>query len=306
MKIALMIDDFEKHLKTKGFSERTIRTYVGYVQFFDRFLEQKNVREIVDISRDLVSQYQLSLCTKNEYNQRLLCIKTQALRMAAVISFSKFLHKLGHLENNPSSHIDIPRLPKSLPKSILSEKEVLKILKSPKDNDPLEIRDKAILELFYSTGIRNSELRKLCIYDIDFSRGFIRISGKGGKDRIIPIGDVAAWHIEEYLKRSRPQLLRKHTDTLFISKNGRVLTDDFPSWIVQKYASRIGLTKPINAHTFRHTFATHMIKKGANLRIVQEMLGHSSLETTQIYTKVEIGDLKKVHSETHPREVDLI
>ncbi|MFA6637079.1 MAG: site-specific tyrosine recombinase/integron integrase [Candidatus Omnitrophota bacterium] len=306
MKIIAMIEDFEKHLKTKGFAERTIRTYIGYVGIFADFLSKNEVYDIEDINRDKVSRYQTSLCTKNEFNQRKLSMKTQALRMVAVISFSKFLHRAGYLENNPASHIEIPRTPKSLPKNILSEKEVLQILKSPKDNDPLEIRDRAILELFYSTGIRNTELRKLCIYDIDFSRGFIRVTGKGNKDRIIPMGDVASWYIEEYMKRSRPKLVKGTSDVLFVSRNGKELTDDMPSWMVRKYAARIGITKQINAHTFRHTFATHMIKKGANLRIVQEMLGHSSLETTQIYTKVEIGDLKKVHASTHPREVDLV
>ncbi len=306
MKIAAMIEDFEKYLKAKGFSGRTIRTYVGYVRFLDDFLSKNDIGDIESISRDMVSKYQTSLCTKNEFNQRVLSLKTQALRMIAVMSFCKYLHKTGHLENNPSSHIEVPNLPKSLPKTVLSEKEVLKILKALDNKDPLEIRDKAILELFYSTGIRNSELRQLCIYDVDFSRGFIRIQGKGERVRIIPMGDVASWYLGEYLKRSRPVLLKKSTDILFLSKNGKQLTDDFPAWSVRKYASRVGITKEINAHTFRHTFATHMIKKGANLRIVQEMLGHRSLETTQIYTRVEIGDLKKVHSRTHPREVDLV
>jgi len=306
MKASTMIEDFEKYLKTKGFSKRTIRAYVGYVRTFDDFLDKNGFKDIENITRVLVSQYQTSLCTKNEFNQKILCLKTQALRMISVMSFCKFLHKMGHLENNPASHIEIPNLPRSLPKTVLSEKEVLKILKATDNKDPLEIRDKAILELLYSTGIRNTELRQLCIYDVDFSRGFIRIHGKGNKVRIIPMGDVASWYLGEYLKQSRPKLLKKLTDILFLSKNGKQLTDDFPAWMVRKYASRVDITKEINAHTFRHTFATHMIKKGANLRIIQEMLGHRSLETTQIYTRVEIGDLKKVHSETHPREVDLI
>jgi len=306
MKIATMSEDYRKYLKAKGFAERTIRTYTGYVRMFDEFLGKNDLKDIEDITRNMVSRYQTSLCTKNEFNQKALCLGTQALRMVAVMSFCKYLHRMGHLENNPASHIEVPNLPKSLPKTILSEKEVLKILKAPNNKDPLEIRDKAILELLYSTGIRNTELRQLCVYDADFSRGFIRIHGKGDKVRIIPMGDVASWYLGEYLKASRPRLLKKLTDILFLSKNGKQLTDDFPAWAVQKYASRAGIDKEINAHTFRHTFATHMIKKGANLRIVQEMLGHRSLVTTQIYTRVEIGDLKKVHSETHPREVDLV
>ena len=185
---------------------------------------------------------------------------------------------------------------------------MLSILKAVQGNDLLGLRDKAILELLYSVGLRNSELRSLTLNDIDFNNELIRILGKGNKERIIPIGKVALDHIEEYLQRSRPYLLnhKNPTDILFLSKRGKKFSIDALPDIVNRYKTKANITKHINAHTFRHSMATHLLLKGMDLRSLQEILGHNSIETTQIYTHLNTKDLKKIYDKTHPRETDLV
>jgi integrase/recombinase XerD len=300
--IGSLLKAFDEFLSVTYISERTIRTYRQYARVFKDFLAKNGIEDIRYLTSKMVFDYQVSLASKNEYNSKTLCIKTQCLRMTVVIVFLRFLHKHGYTVADLGSHIQLPRIPRSLPKTILSRREMLKILEQPKDNDIFEIRDKAILELLYSCGIRNTEMRTMTIYSTDISSGYVRVMGKGHKERVIPVGAVACKYIKLYLEKARPQLCKGDTDTLFLSKSGRMLTEDFPADIARKYCKRAGVKKDINAHCLRHTFATHMLRYGANIRVIQTMLGHESLETTQIYTHVEISDLKKVHSRTHPRE----
>lgn len=300
------IKPFVKYMKARNFSERTVKTYEGYAGFFRDFLAQQYIRDIHEVTPEMLTDYQISLCSKNELNNKLLSVKTQSLRLVAVIMFFRFLYEHKYLSEDMAVHIRLPRIPKTLPRLVLSRKEMLSVLREPNGADWLEIRDKAILELFYSSGIRNTEMRKLRVFDVDFCNGLIKVTGKGGKERIIPMGDVAAKYIQIYLSESRPHLAKKQIDILFLTKNGNMLTDDFPAEMARKYAHRAGLKKDIDAHCLRHTFATHMLKRNASLRVIQEMLGHESLQTTQIYTRVEISDLKKVHSKTHPRGKDLM
>lgn len=300
--ISELLKAFDDYLEVTYISKRTIRTYSQYARVFKSFLAKNGISDIRYVTPKMPFDYQVSLASKNEFNDKALCIKTQCLRMTVVIVFLRFLHKHGYTPTDLGNHIQLPRIPRSLPKTILSRREMLNILEQPKDNDIFEIRDKAILELLYSCGIRNTEMRTMTIYSADTSSGFVRVMGKGHKERIIPVGAVACKYIRLYMEKARPKLCKNDTDILFLSKSGRTLTEDFPADIVRKYAKRAGIKKEINAHCLRHTFATHMLKYGANIRVIQTMLGHESLETTQIYTHVEISDLKKVHSRTHPRE----
>ena len=186
----------------------------------------------------------------------------------------------------------------------MSKKEILKILNQPDPDNVLGLRDKAILELLYSTGIRNQELRNLCIYDIDIANNYLRVTrGKGKKDRVIPLGEIAATYVEEYLNHSRPKLLnKKETNILFLTKHGRAMKNNGLIETIKKYAVKAKLEKHITPHSFRHTCATHLLKNNASLRHIQELLGHASIESTQIYTRVDISDLKRAHKRYHPRE----
>jgi len=306
MKIKDVFDKFREYLKSENVSQRTIRSYLNNVDIFSRYLREKSIENLDDISRDVIDQYQIDMSTKNIYTKQYLSLKTQMCRLCALIKFFKFLYGKAIIEINPISHIKLPKVPKRQISNFLTYKEVLSILKAADTKDLLGIRDKAILELLYSVGLRNEELRNLTINDIDFNNQIIRIIGKGNKERIIPIGTVALDYIEEYLQKARPFLSKYPTDILFLSKRGNKLCEDIPPYIARKYKAKTDITKYINAHTFRHSMATHLLLRGMDIRSLQEILGHSSIETTQIYTHIDLKDLKKVYAKTHPRENDLI
>ena len=183
-------------------------------------------------------------------------------------------------------------------------REICAILNAPHGDDPLVVRDRAILEMLYSTGIRNAELRNLMLFDVDCGEGQLRIrSGKGKKERSIPLGEWAQTYLERYLKESRPSFVRDPScNLLFVSIHGKQLSASNLVWIVRKYLKKTKITKDITPHCFRHTCASHMLKGKADLRHIQELLGHASVQTTQIYTKVELSNLKEVHKKCHPRE----
>jgi len=308
MKIRDHIEDFRKYLGSKNYSPRTVETYINCVGLFDNYLIQKGIEKVENITREAIDQYQIDLTTKNRYTKAYLSVSTQMSRLVALMAFFKFLHRKNQIETNPISHIELPKVPRRPPSNYLNQKEVLEILKAADKTDLLGLRDKAILELLYSVGLRNSELRSLVITDIDFNNELIKIQGKGGKERIIPIGRLALDYIQEYLQKSRPFLANRNnlTDILFLSKRGRPLSIDSLPDIVNRYKAKTSITKRIGAHTFRHSFATHLLLRGIDLRSLQELLGHESIETTQIYTHLDLKDLKKIYAKTHPRENDLI
>jgi len=297
-KIDLILEKYTRYLDSKGFSPRTRKSYRGNIMFLIEYLKTKEIKDLIETDKYHLQGYQEHL-----YSETDLSLASQQVRLCSVINFFKYLDRMGLLLYNPAASIELPKRGTSLPKKILNEKEIKKLLNTPDTDTSLGLRDRAILEVFYSTGIRNSELRNLELYDIDHDRKQITIrEGKGGKDRVLPIGEIALIYIREYMERARPEFIRHETKTLFISRRGKKLTDDIIPWIVQKYAKRAKLNETIGAHTIRHSFATHLLKRGAPIRYIQEMLGHESLDTTQRYTKVEITDLKKIHKKTHPRE----
>ncbi|MBI4846816.1 MAG: tyrosine-type recombinase/integrase [Candidatus Omnitrophica bacterium] len=244
----------------------------------------------------------------------------------ALRSFFRYLAKSNQILYDPAVELELPKTRKNIPRDIMSKKEILKILNQPDPDNVLGSRDKAILELLYSTGIRNQELRNLCIYDIDIANNYLRVTrGKGKKDRVIPLGEIAATYVEEYLNHSRPKLLspvrskspkvhaapmtgtsngvnKEETNILFLTKHGRTMKNNGLIETIKKYAAKAKLEKHITPHSFRHTCATHLLKNNASLRHIQELLGHASIESTQIYTRVDISDLKRAHKRYHPRE----
>lgn len=224
-----------------------------------------------------------------------------ARNVAAIRGFHKYLVTEGHAGHDPAENIEVPRGWKRLP-STLSSLEVERLLQQPDPATSRGMRDKAMLELLYATGVRVSELVGVKVHDINLERGYLAVFGKGSKERVVPLGEAAASAVREYLDRSRPQLLKGgESDSLFISaKRGQITRQMF--WgRIKSLAKKAGITRNLSPHTLRHSFATHLLDHGADLRAVQAMLGHADISTTQIYTHVSRERLKHIHEKHHPR-----
>ncbi|MBI5747667.1 MAG: tyrosine-type recombinase/integrase [Nitrospinae bacterium] len=308
-RVKLLIQRFREYMGMENFSQRTIGDYVNQLGFFIQYLQTTDIEEITQIDKELIHKYQMYLYSYQKKGKP-LSLETQYARLVPVKSLFRFLVKRGYFLYDPTSQIELPKRKKNLPRGLMTKKEIFKILSQPDPDTILGLRDKAILELLYSTGIRNSELRNLSIYDLDTTHGELRINyGKGRKDRVIPLGEIASKYIEEYLNISRPLLLeqqkQKSQNLLFVSKRGKKIDQSNLIWLIKKYVKKANVHKHITPHSFRHTCATHMLRGKANLRHIQELLGHSSIATTQIYTQVELSDLKREHRRSHPREKQL-
>ncbi len=287
-----LLTDFLGYLNyEKGFSPLTIQAYQKDLeQFFGFSKKAPEYITKIDLEKYLGHLSSLGLATSSI-----------ARKAAALKTFFKFLFREELLKNNPADDLSLPKLARLLPKP-LTEKEIKNIL----DNLPLQNitdqRDKAILELLYASGIRVSELTGIKLTDIDLLDNFIKVTGKGSKQRIVPLGRSAQKAIKEYLANYRDQLAKaQSTAELFVSHNGRPLTRQMIWLIIKKYIASTTITKNVSPHTMRHSFATHLIEKGADLRTVQEMLGHANIATTQIYTAVSREHLRKVYKTAHPR-----
>jgi integrase/recombinase XerD len=221
--------------------------------------------------------------------------------MASIRSFYNFLFQERRVMENPAADLSSPKIEKKLPR-VLTTAEVDLLLEQPDLQQVGGLRDKAMLEVIYATGVRVSELISLNTLDINLEAGFLRCTGKGSKERIIPLGSVAVHHLNTYLKAGRPKLVRERSEpALFLNLQGRRLTRQGFWKILKKYARQAGITKEITPHTIRHSFATHLLENGADLRSVQEMLGHADISTTQIYTQVTQRRLRDIYNKTHPR-----
>ncbi len=306
-KLKLLIAEFLEALRMENYSQRTEGNYRSQLKFFIEYLESLPLEDLNQIDRETLHQYQLCLYGQ-EKKGKPLTMETQYARLVPVKAFFRWLVKSGCFLYDPAAGLQFPRIKKNLPRGIMSKKEINRVLSQPDPESPLGLRDKAILELLYSTGIRNAELRNLTIFDANIGHGELRINqGKGKKDRVVPIGEIAGQYLKTYLNNSRPRLVkdRQENNRLFVSINGQPLTGACLVWLVVKYVRKAGIDRRITPHAFRHTCATHMLKGRSNLRYIQELLGHGSIATTQIYTKVEVGDLKKEHKRCHPREKNL-
>lgn len=226
---------------------------------------------------------------------------TVSRSLAAMRSLFKFLTGEGYIEADPTSDLDTPRTGKRLP-TVLSLNEVEILLQSPDTRTPAGLRDKAMLELLYATGMRVSELTGLAVQDVNLDSGFVRCLGKGNKERLVPVGSVAARALRDYLSVGRPKMLRKgDTKTLFVNHHGRQMTRQGFWKLLKKQALEAHIRGEITPHTLRHSFATHLLENGADLRAVQEMLGHADISTTQIYTHITRSRMREVYEKAHPR-----
>ncbi len=287
---------FSHFLKVeKGLSQNTIISYHGDLERFVEYLDMHNIKGVTDVKRaDII----LHLTFLKKMN---LAPSTIARHFSAIKTFFKFLLMERVITKDPSSNLDSPKIWKKLPE-VLSISEVSKLFEIPDKNSKYGLRDLAIFELLYGAGLRVSELTTMKILSFNSDIGYVRVIGKGNKERIVPIGKVAIIVIKEYLSKSRPEILQKaESDYLFISRLKKPLSRLSVWKIIKKYALQSGLKKNIYPHIFRHSFATHLIENGADLRSVQEMLGHADITTTQIYTHISRDYLKTVHKKFHPR-----
>ncbi len=269
--------------------ERDLKAYVKYIKTVE------NVQSIDGIGRIQIVHFLGHLKEQGKSS------RTIARNIASIRAFHQFLLREKVAEQDPSVHIETPQLERTLPK-VLNLQEVERLLEAPKLTTHYGLRDKAMLELLYATGIRVSELIGLNLDDAHLTMGFVRCIGKGNKERIIPLGRTAATAIQEYLDKGRPQFIKnQREESLFVNHHGRRLTRQGFWKILKGLTKEAGIEKDLTPHTLRHSFATHLLENGADLRAVQEMLGHSDISTTQIYTHVTKTRLKDVYSQFHPR-----
>jgi integrase/recombinase XerD len=280
----------------KGLAQNTLESYERDITQYLEFIEKSGMNQLKDTKKITIQNYLLQL-------KKLGRASSSVTRsMVSIRSFYQFLVRERLLELDPSLNMESPRLVKRLPK-VLSIQEVETLLEAPETSTPYGMRDKAMLELLYATGIRVSELVNLNVGHVNLGMGFVRCIGKGSKERIIPLGRIAAKWLHDYLQVKRHQLLKesKVDDALFINHLGTRLTRQGFWKIIKKYGREAHILKEITPHTLRHSFATHLLDNGADLRAVQEMLGHADISTTQIYTHVSKTRMKEVYNRTHPR-----
>lgn len=290
-------------LAVTNYSATTVTVRTFYLAVFRRWCEERGITRPAEVTKPVLERYQRWLHHVRKRDGRPLSFQGQYTKLVAVRGLFRWLAKQNLILYNPASDLELPRLPKRLPKHILSAAEAEAVLNKVDLSDPLGLRDRAMLETFYSTGMRKAELENLHLFDVDAERGMVTIrQGKGQKDRVIPIGERAVAWIEKYLAEVRPSLVVPPDEGfLFLSSTGRHLPSDSRLSIrVREYIEAAGIGKSGGCHLFRHTMATLMLENGADIRFIQQMLGHSALSTTEIYTRVSIRKLKEIHTATHP------
>jgi integrase/recombinase XerD len=279
----------------KGLASNTLQSYERDLTYYLNHLELSGIQRLEDSSRQHITQYLLRLKQEGKASA------TLSRNVSSIRSFYQFLLRDRRITQDPSVHVETPKIERKLPK-VLTMREVEDLLQAPDVTQPLGKRDAAMLELLYATGIRVSELVQLSLDDVHLQMGFIRCMGKGAKERIIPLGTKAIEALEMYLQNGRSKLLKKNKEeTLFLNHHGKPLSRQGFWKIIKKLAREAQIKKEITPHTLRHSFATHLLENGADLRSVQEMLGHADISTTQIYTHVTRMRLKDVYAKAHPR-----
>ena len=293
-----------ERLRVRGYTDATILGREKSLRPFLRWCDDRSLGRANEVTRPMLERYQQHLFHYRKKNGMPLSLRSQRMLLEAVQGFFRDLARSSVLLVNPASEIELPRMPRRLPSVILSAKEVELVLIQPSVAEPLGLRDRAILETLYSTGMRRSELVQLKTAGLDMERGtvFIR-EGKGRRDRVVPIGERALGWVRRYLDDVRPRWAPEADDGfLFLNQNGHPIDVGYLTHLVRWYVEQAALGKRGSCHMFRHSMATLMVENGADIRFVQAMLGHAKLETTAIYTQVSIGKLKEIHAATHPAE----
>jgi len=302
--LAQLARTYLENLRVRNYTASTIECRRDALKMFLLWAEDRDLNEPNKVTKPMLESYQRHLWRWKKHNGKPLGISTQRNRLSTLKDYFAYLSKQNHILANPASELELPRPEKRLPQEALSLHEIKKLLNVPDVLDPLGLRDRSMLELFYSTGIRRGELTKLEITDLNAERQTLQIrQGKGHKDRIVPIGKTALEWLEKYLEEVRPRLLLSLNEkALYVTSYGEAFNPDVISRMVSKFIKEADIGKKGSCHILRHSCATHMLEGGADIRFIQQLLGHEKLETTAIYTQVSIEQLKAVHSKTHPAE----
>jgi integrase/recombinase XerD len=290
-----LVDRFFEHLVVeRGLAQNSLEAYRRDLERYAGYLKSRRKR-VTSLDRAEVPRYLLAL------REAGLSPRSVARHLSAIRQFHRFLVREGHATEDPTSHLESPRPWRRLP-TVLSSDEVDRLLAVREPKSPQEFRNRAMLEVLYASGLRVSELVGLRLADLDLAVGVIRVLGKGDKERLVPLGDAAAQSLRAYLTHGRPRLEKlRASPYLFLGRHGRGLTRQMFWLLLKRYVRAAGIMKPVSPHTLRHSFATHLLERGADLRSVQLMLGHADIGTTQIYTHLSRAHLKAVYDKYHPR-----
>ena len=300
--LASLVVEWVAWLESRNYSERTLRTRERTLEYFLEWSQARSLERPEEITKSILESYQRHLHRYRKSNGQALGITTQRQRLGDVQRFFAWLCRQNHLQANPAADLDLPRQThRHLPRG-LSHEELAALLALPDTRDPLGIRDRALLETLYATGVRRSELANLDLGDLDLSGGTLHVrEGKGGKSRMVPVGQSAVEWLSRYLEETRPRLLLDLSEqALFLSGYGERLSSGYLGKWVKSQLKEVGVKRPGSCHLLRHTCATHMLEGGADIRYVQQLLGHAQLDTTAIYTQVAISQLQEVYRRSHP------
>jgi integrase/recombinase XerD len=306
--LAAFVMRYLEWLRVHNYSAPTLENREVYLGYFVLWCTERGLAQPKEITKPILERYQRALYHWRKRNGQPLTFRGQHARLVPIRGFFRWLTRQNHLLYNPASELELPRLEHRLPKHVLTTSEVEQVMRQPSLEEPRGIRDRAILEVLYSTGMRRRELIGLQLFDFDRERGTVMIrQGKGKKDRMIPIGERALGWIDRYQHEVRPELVVGRDPatlaTLFLTHTGEPFTPNRLTQLVRGYVQAADLGKSGSCHLFRHTMATLMLENGADIRYIQAMLGHVDLSTTQIYTQVSIRKLKEIHTATHPGKV---
>ena len=290
-----VLSDYLQYLRVqRNLSENTLKAYERDLSAFLDFVTEFWQLDFREVDRHLIRDY-LAALRRRGYKS-----SSATQQLAALRSFYQYLTQFGHIKSNPTLAVKVPKQEKRLPQ-VLSVGEAHVLLESIDPSTPLGLRDRAVFELLYAAGIRLSELTALDVDKVDLKFQYVRVFGKGRKERIVPIGEYAVEALSAYLKDGRPQLAKPDETALFVNYRGERLSQRGVQYLLDKHIEKTAIAKNISPHSLRHSFATHLLDAGADLRVVQELLGHVSLSTTQVYTRISQSKLKSVYNKAHPR-----
>jgi integrase/recombinase XerD len=295
---------FLEYFAARGHSPRTVELRADALRRFIRWTDERGIHRPQDVTRPILERYRRHLYHYRKENGEPLSFATQQQRLIPLRAFFRYLTRENYILSNPASELELPRVHRRLPAHILEPEEIERAMAQTLLHGELGLRDRAVLETLYSSGIRRSELIHLKLYDVDLKNGSLLVRfGKGQKDRYVPLGSRAIHWLGRYLEEVRPAIVIEPDDgTLFLHEFGEPFSKNRLTDLVKKYLRAAGIAKPGAAHLFRHAMATHMLTNGADIRFIQAILGHAQLTTTEIYTHVSIAKLKEVHALTHPAE----
>lgn len=303
--LEMLSERYIQHIMLENKSVATITNVKFSLKHFFRFLHGQGIHEITKVTEETINGYKRKLHNHKLENGANYAVETIRNRLKILRVFFKFLNKNGIIYSNPAINLEIPKREVKIPRVIMTIDEVKLIMKAPDWRSASGYRDRAILELLYSTGVRNSELRQLKTDDVNLENGLLRITrGKGDKMRVVPLSKLTSRWVKSYIKKIRKIFVNKKHDAgyLFLTFRGDRLSSCILNNIIKKYRQKCGITKPITAHCFRHSIATHLLERNMDIRYIQEFLGHSKIDSTQIYTRVVISGLQEKYKKYHPRE----